>query len=439
MPEPPRPAHRPQPRPPPGDSVPQLIRDLLASVPKPAAIAAFVLLVVVVVTVVILASSGGRSLMVYSSLPLQGPQRDRSRDQVRAMRLALDQAGGKAGDHTVQFRSLDDSTAEARGWAESAVADNAQRAAEDERTAVYLGDFNSGASKVSIPILSRSKVAQISPGNTAVGLTTDETGAEAAAPDKYYSDGFRNYARIVPRDTVQGDAMATLMRDDKCRVAAIVNDTQAYGAGLSRNIIESLERLGVRVALDEPIDQGAPAIKELTARVARRGADCFVFSGDTKNGAVDVFEAVAAELPDARLYGPDGVADRGFTDPDRGGLSDEVAARVELTLPALGPSGFGAAGRKFFSDYANRYGDRNPDPYAIYGYEAMRLALDAIARAGDPAREKIVKALFETRDRDSVLGPYSIDVNGDTTLTDYGRYEIQDGRPIFRDKIEPKG
>jgi branched-chain amino acid transport system substrate-binding protein len=382
--------------------------------------------------------SGGESLVVYSSLPLQGPQRDRSSDQVRGMKLALKQAGGKAGEHVIEFRSLDDSTAESRGWAESSVADNAQRAAEDERTAAYLGEFNSGASEVSIPILSRTKIAQISPGNTAVGLTTDETGAEPDAPDKYYNNGFRNYARIVPRDTVQGDAMATLMKADGCERAAIASDKDAYGSGLSSNIIESLARLKVRIALDEPIGSGESAIQTLAAQVARRGVDCFVFSGDTKNGAVDVVEAVSEALPDARLYGPDGVADRGFTDPDLGGVSADIGNRVQLTLPALGPSGFGRAGKKFLADYANEYADRNPDPYAIYGYEAMRLALDAIARADSSERADIVTALFATEDRDSVLGRYSIDANGDTTLTDYGRYEIQDGRAIFRDKIKPK-
>ena len=46
---------------------------------------------------------------------------------------------------------------------------------------------------------------------------------------------------------------------------------------------------------------------------------------------------------------------------------------------------------------------RNPDPYAIYGYEAMSLALDAIKRAGDKGndRKAVIDALFETKDRES--------------------------------------
>jgi branched-chain amino acid transport system substrate-binding protein len=66
----------------------------------------------------------------------------------------------------------------------------------------------------------------------------------------------------------------------------------------------------------------------------------------------------------------------------------------------------------------------------------MRLALDAIERSSSGDRARARSALFETRDRESVLGRYSIDDNGDTTLTDYGVYAIQDGELVFDQTIE---
>jgi branched-chain amino acid transport system substrate-binding protein len=66
----------------------------------------------------------------------------------------------------------------------------------------------------------------------------------------------------------------------------------------------------------------------------------------------------------------------------------------------------------------------------------MKLALDAIARAASSDREAIVRSLFATRNRHSVLGTYSIDRNGDTSLTDYGRFGIRDGKPTFVGRIE---
>ena len=100
------------------------------------------------------------------------------------------------------------------------------------------------------------------------------------------------------------------------------------------------------------------------------------------------------------------------------------------------PSDYPQAGKEFFKAFTQKYGVKNPDPYAIYGYEAMSLALDAIKRSGDGSRENILKAIFATKDRSSVLGTYSIDENGDTTLTDYGVYSVSGGELKFDQTIK---
>ena len=63
-------------------------------------------------------------------------------------------------------------------------------------------------------------------------------------------------------------------------------------------------------------------------------------------------------------------------------------------------------------------------------------ALDAIERSGTGKKEDVLKAIFETKDRQSVLGTYSIDENGDTSLTDYGIYSIEDGTLKFDKTIK---
>jgi branched-chain amino acid transport system substrate-binding protein len=196
-----------------------------------------------------------------------------------------------------------------------------------------------------------------------------------------------------------------------------------------------MSQQGLRRVLDEPLDSTSTSyLRVLAGRVAAQTADCVVFSGDTQSGAVALFKELDRALPRARLYGPDGLADRQFTDINRGGVPENIAARVKLTMPALGP--VSAAGQQFLAQFAQKYpADKNPDPYAIYGYEAMSLALDAIKRAGSTDRQDIVNALFDTKNRHSVIGTYSIDKNGDTTLTDYGLFAIRDGAPIFQRAI----
>ena len=46
-------------------------------------------------------------------------------------------------------------------------------------------------------------------------------------------------------------------------------------------------------------------------------------------------------------------------------------------------------------------------------------------------RSTVLAALLHTHDRHSVLGTYSIDSDGDTTLDRYGVYRVRDGRLVF--------
>src|SRR5919107_5748962 len=182
------------------------------------------------------AGASDATLQVYSSLPLQGAQRLQALAIVDGIKLALEQSGGKAGGTAIRYTSLDDSTAQAGNWTPEATSANARKAASDKSTAAYIGEFNSGASAVSIPILNEAGIPQVSPANTAVGLTTNKPGAAPGEPEKYYPTGKRTYARIVPIDTIQGAAMVSLMKQNGCTKLAEVNDKEDYGQGIAKNV-----------------------------------------------------------------------------------------------------------------------------------------------------------------------------------------------------------
>jgi branched-chain amino acid transport system substrate-binding protein len=385
--------------------------------------------------------SGAESVNVYSSLPLQGAQRLQTTAMVNGIKLALEQAGGKAGDIKVEYTSLDDSTAQAGTWTPEATAANARRVAQDDAAVAYIGEFNSGASAISIPLLNEVPIAQISPANTAVGLTSDEPGAEEGEPDKYYPTGTRHYLRIVPKDTIQGAALATVMDEDGCTSAGILNDKEVYGAGLARNIESAAEALGLEVATNEGIDPKAPNFRSQAESLKGMGVDCFVFAGVTPNGAVQLYKDVSAALPDAKLYGPDGVSNPEFFVADEGGIPADVAAKVKVTVATLSPDQYPPEGQEFFDEYMKSYDVTSVDPYAIYGYEAMRLVLDTCEQLGPDCtdRQAMIDALFETKGRESVLGTYDIDENGDTTVTDYGVYRVEDGELVFDETIKASG
>jgi branched-chain amino acid transport system substrate-binding protein len=381
------------------------------------------------------ASTGSKNLTIYSSLPLQGTSRGQSQAVINGEKLALEDVGGKVGDFTIKYVSLDDSTAQNPGTAdEGKTAQNARQAIRDKNTIFYLGEFNSGGTKVSLPILNKAGIPQISPSNTYIGLTTDEPGSEPGEPAKYYPTGNRTYARVVPRDKIQGAALVTTMKEDGCKTVTLWNDKSVYGAGLARNIKQSAEAAGVKIENEQGTDKNSPNYRSIASKIK---SDCFVFAGVTGENGVQVYKDVAKAAPNAKLYGPDGVAEEAFTNPKKGGIPADVGKRMKITVATLGVQDLPAA-KPVLDKFKAKYHTQTVDPYAIYGYETMALALDVLKRAGAKAndRAEVAKQLLSTKDRSSVLGTYSIDANGDTSLTDYGLYTIQNGLQKYSKKIE---
>ena len=192
--------------------------------------------------------AGGGSLTVYSSLPLQGASRPQSEDVINGIKLALKQKGNKCGDFTIKYKSLDDATAAAGKWEAGATSANARKVAQDDSAIAYIGEFNSGASAISIPITNEAGILQVSPSNTALGLTKGGAGAEPGEPDKYYPTGERNYGRVVPIDTIQGAAQAQYMKDEGVTNVYILDDAEVYGKGVAKNTQAAAEKLGIKIA-----------------------------------------------------------------------------------------------------------------------------------------------------------------------------------------------
>jgi branched-chain amino acid transport system substrate-binding protein len=377
------------------------------------------------------------SLTIYSSLPLQGDSQSQSEDIRSAIELAVEDHGGRAGDTRIEYVSLDDASEDTGRWEPDLITANAERVAGDPAAIAYIGEFNSDASKVSIPILNEAGLLQISPSNTYVGLTRAD-GAEAGEPDRYYPTGKRTYGRVVPADHIQAAALVSYMEDKGCSSVYVTNDGGIYGKGLADQLqaIGAEGRLEVfgNVTLTDETFASAPDT------VRSSGADCYFDGSVTQSDAAELFNNVGAANPDITMFGGDGLAELAFTEA----INPEFQPQIFLTTLTLPADHYPEAAQAFFEDFEAAYGHA-PEPYAIYGYEAMNVALLAIENAGDDAtpdpagRAAVVEQFFQIADRESVLGTYSIDENGDTTLTDYGGYAIGDAELIFDRVITATG
>src|SRR5499427_10507559 len=234
------------------------------------------------------AAAGGNTVDIYSSLPLQGGSSAQTIPMVNGIKLALSQANNKAGQWTVNYKSLDDSTAAAGKWDPGQTAADARQAAADAKAVYYIGEFNSGASEVSIPILNQAGIPQVSPANTYVGLTTNLPGSAPGEPEKYYPTGKRTYLRIVPIDSIQGAADLMAMKQAGCTKVAVANDKEAYGSGLAQLLGLEKGFYGVTITSNTGIDPTAPNFRSYASTIAGQGADCFYFAGLVSTGAVQI-------------------------------------------------------------------------------------------------------------------------------------------------------
>ena len=372
----------------------------------------------------------GGVVFIYSSLR-GAPMREKD-SMVKAIRLAYDSAGGHAGPFTVKWQDLDRTTSASGLWNEEQVAADARTAARNSRTVGYIGEFDSEATKTSIPILNAAEISSISPASAYVGLTTNEdSGGPKGEPGSNYPTKERTFVRLVPRDTVQASALVATMKKDGCKKVALADDGSTYGESLGRLVHREAKDSGVAVLKTITFTSSTSAQTSATG-FEEQGANCFLLAaGSATSDAARLYRTVANTLgTKARLYGTDVLCHQRST--PAAGLSASVRRRFACVLPTV-PVTSSPAASQFLKAYRRRWGDGTPTPYAVYAYEAMRLYLDTIESLGvlGSSKTAVAAALNPTGERRSALGNYTIDTNGDTTSTAYGLYRV-DGRGVLR-------
>jgi len=381
----------------------------------------------------------GNKLTIYVSLPKQGQWRSQALAVQQGAELALAQVHDRVGRYRIALDALDDSSAQAQTWVPGLVANNAHEAASDRTTIGYIGEFNPDASSISIPVLNRAGIPQISPADGAAGLTTAPVGAFPGEPEKYYPTGRRTFARVVPSDSVEALAQVRLQVTLGCTKTYILDDGSVYGADLASIFEHDAAAAGLAIAGAQAYFPTATSYASLAAAVAATGADCVFLGASAESNAAALTTAVGAATAQVMIFAADGVADSAYLDPADGGIPHSLDGRVYVTLAPLAQSAYPPVARAFFAAYRKAYG--RVQPYAIYGYAAMSLMLRAIDRATEHGRREasrgaVLQAIFATRNRHSVLGTYSIDHSGDTTLRRYGAYQLSGGRLVFIRAVE---
>ena len=369
----------------------------------------------------------GTSLTVFSSMPLDGPTKEDSENVVRGEKLALWQADSKVGKFTIKFGSLNN--ANGKGWDRRLTADNARKAVREGRTIAYIGELDSAASSVAIPILNQEDLLGVSPTSTAVGLTKVFPGARAGEPDRYYPSGKRNFVRLIATDDVLANAAAQWANDTKTRRAVVFSDGSAYGTGLAKQFESKAKEIGLKTTRPRGVSVNQ------ASTVNYKSGDLVFYGGEQSKKIATIFKAINKKSPQVSLMASsseNGVIDREFYSN-----LGEAGPKTRVVSAILSTEQLTKSGRKFLSAYKKKF-KRTPDSYAAYGYASMKFVLNVLKRAGkdENDRLKVVEEAFDTEDYKGIFGTFSIDENGDSTIKKIAGYRVREGAPVFSADLE---
>ena len=331
---------------------------------------------------------GGASkgeIEIWSSLPRQGSSKAQTDTIVNAINMAIEEKGGTVGGYTIKYVDKDDSTAAAGKWDEATEIKNANDAVANDKLVAYIGTFNSGAAKLSIPILCGKGIVMISPANTGVGLTKP---FEEGEPDKYYPNGCKkNYTRVIPNDSLQGNAGAKWASELGLKNVYILDDTEVYGKGIADVFNTRSADYGLTILGRDGIDGKATDYKALAEKVKATNPDLVYYGGITQNNAGQLWRDLRDAMPDVALMGPDGVYENEFLE-----AAAAAAEGTYITFGGVPPDQLTGKGKEFVDKYTAKYPNNPVEGYTAYGYEAANVVLAAIERAAAKNPADIARA-----------------------------------------------
>jgi len=326
----------------------------------------------------------GKTLTIYLSVPAGASPE--VQDVLDAERLAYAQLASSITAYKLNLKQI---TA-------SKPSDNARTAIEDTSTIAYLGELVPGTSTDSAGITNAQNILQVSPADTALELTTSTSYYES------YKTYGRTFARVVPNQAQEARAQVQEMRALGVKSLYVASDGGKYGSAVA---------LAVSNAAGPTM-----TTKSLAS------ADALFYGSSSTTAAAAFFKQANPKL---KLFGPSSLNDAAFA----AALSPR---NVYISTPGFLEKDYTAAAQSsFVRPFEAAYGHA-PASDAIFGYEAMAAVLAVIHEDGSLAndRGKVVHDFFAIKNRSSVLGTYSLNSNGDTSLAPFVFSRLKGGKLV---------
>lgn len=362
-------------------------------------------------------ASAQTTVKIATLSPLSGGQSDLGTQIRNGAQLAVN-------EYKAQFQKLglnlqlvayDDQADPATGTAQ------ARKIAADRQILAVVGTLNSGVAIPSSAALAPSRVAMVSPANTANQVT---------------DRGLSNMNRIVARDDAQGPAGANFITGNlKAKKVYILNDKTAYGEGLAKEVEKALRAKNIQVVANEGTEEKSD-FSGIVSKIKLQRPDAIYFGGIYNQVGVFIKQLRDAGI-DTPVVGGDGLDSSELATIAGTGANNIYFTTVAAPIDALPAAKvFAANFKKTFNDEAQGFG--------AFGYDAAKVVLQGIlnaARANGnkaPTREQVEAAIRKGTFTGLLSGRVSFNSVGDRTAATLYVMNVQGGKYRLATRIPVK-
>ncbi len=357
----------------------------------------------------------GDTIKVGANFELTGNVANYGNATIEGLQLAIDEANEAGGINgkKIELVSVDDKS-------EAAESINAAtKLISDDDVKVIVGPATTGLVLAETQTATDAKVPIIAP-----CATSPEATVENGKVKPYV---FRS-CFIDPQ---QGEVMATFAAKDlKAKTAVIyVDNSSDYSKSLAKVFREKFEAAGGKVVMEEAFLQKDQDFKATLTKLKTANADVMFVPAYYEEVGKIVKQAREMGINSA-ILGTDGWDDTKVVDI-------AGADALNNTFFSTHYSEKDAEVQGFIEAYKKKY-NRAPNVFAALGYDAGKMLVDALKRAGSGDTEKIREALEATKDLKVGTGTISMDKNHNPIKTAV-ILEMKNGEKELKAKIAPEG
>lgn len=293
--------------------------------------------------------------------------------------------------------------------------------ATQDKVVGIIGPMTSGNTLAAIPVVTEYKIPLVTPTGTNTTLTVKE-------------DGTLNpwIFRACFIDPFQGEVAANFAIDTlgTSKAALIIDQKGDYAKGLAQSFKDTFEAAGKQVVASEQYVAGQDTdFRAILTNIKAKNPDIIFIPGYYNEVGMIIKQARDLKI-DVAILGGDGwgtgpiVDIAGKESMNNTYYVDHVAADD----PAL--AGFAAA---FKAEY-----NQEADSFAALGYDAAKLLIAAIAKAGSTDTEAIRVALETMSGFPGISGEINVDPATHNPKKSASILKFVDGEKIFSVRVDPK-